>query len=170
MKQSARIKFYIISFVLILLVGCNIITDPNPLIGSYKIVVADGGYAYAFTLKADGTYALIEYVEAAGYVTTGTYSVALSSFDFESATGYIRFRVNEQASGLNSSDYRFTAGVENVYEFHWDADKTSSERMLRLTPSKESSGKAFPEDAITMDDTAFNVQLEKWGGSKEVAV
>ena len=171
MKKSALIKIISIVFILLVIgVGCNVITDPNPLIGSYKIVVAEGGYSYAFTLRADGTYALIEYVESAGYVTSGTYTVSLASFDFENATGSIRFRVEEQSTGLNSSDYRFTSGVENVYGFSWSADKSSAERVLRLTPSKGSSGKAFPEDAVTMDDEAFVAQLEKWSSVEEAGV
>lgn len=170
MKKSVPIRFIIIALFLFAAVSCDIITNPNPLIGSYKIVVADGGYAYAFTLREDGTYALIEYVEAAGYVTTGTYSISLVSFDFENATGYIRFRVDTQEAGLNESDYRFTKGVENVYEFEWSAEKSSAVRILRLSASKGSNGKAFPEDAETMDDSAFAAQLEKWSPAKEAEV
>lgn len=161
MRKSVLSRILAAVAVLLLASSCGVIVHPNPLIGSYKILVAEEGFSYAFTLREDGTYSMIQYVEDRGYVTSGTYAIDLASFDFEMATGEIRFRVDRQTPGL-SGGYCFAEGVDNVYLFEWSADASTPSRILRLSPAAGENG--FPEDAVSMDDEVFAAQLEKWEG------
>ena len=157
-----RIKnIAIMLMAIIMLAGCDsIITDPNPLIGCYKIVVADGAYSYAFSLRDDGTYDILQYAESSGYATIGTYTIDLVSFDFEKATGYITFLVESQMEGL--SKYCFTEGVENRYAFEWNANSADSVRTLILEPI--SCGSEFPGEAVSMLDSEYYSERERWTG------
>ena len=156
-----RIKTIFIALAIIMLTGCDsIITEPNPLIGCYKIVVADGAYSYAFSLRDDGTYDILQYAESGGYATIGTYTIELASFDFKKATGYITFVVESQMEGL--SKYCFTEGVENRYAFEWNATAIDSVRTLILDPI--SGGEEFPGEAVSMLDSEYYAERERWTG------
>lgn len=156
-----RIKIITAILAIIMLASCDsIITDPNPLIGCYKIVVADGAYSYAFSLREDGTYDILQYAESGGYATIGTYTIALASFDFKKATGYITFVVESQMEGLSS--YCFTKDVENRYAFEWDANAVDAVRTLILEPI--SGGDEFPGEAVSMLDSEYYAERERWTG------
>ena len=84
MLQRLKLSFIAILSVL-LMAGCDsIITDPNPLIGCYKISISEGGYSYAFGLHEDNSFEMLQYAGDSCYASIGTYAIELSSFDFKS--------------------------------------------------------------------------------------
>lgn len=162
LQQHKMYSKFLISLIMIIcctLTGCNIITEPNPLIGYYIVPTPGvvGAYSYTFALYADGTYDMIQYAESKGYVMSGEYVISLSSFDFESATGRITFTVDEQDDGLYS--YCFTKGVDNIFIFEWDG---SSSPSCSLKLSMVSGGNDFPSEAVSTRERTFNDELERW--------
>lgn len=157
-------KICMIAIALIMLVGCGIITTPNPLIGCYKTpVTGKSAYSHCFEIRNDGTFDFIEYHEDSAYISSGTYEMSLSSFDFENATGLLVFTVDSQTAGLSS--YTLQKDAPNRYRFRWEADASDPSKTLRL--DSMSGGKNLPNDSVSMRPDDFYEELEKWNNNSE---
>ena len=160
MLQRLKLSFIAVLSVL-LMAGCDsIITDPNPLIGCYKISLSEGGYSYAFGLHEDNSFEMLQYAGSDCYASIGTYAIELSSFDFKTATGYITFTVTQQDDGLGG--ICLSREAENIYMFTWEANTENFNRLLTL--EAVSGGRDFPSYAVSMAEADYYAEREKWTG------
>lgn len=133
MKKKLILLLLSISFVF---ASCNIITEPNPLIGNYLVRnrVGSDGYIYCFSLKSDGTFVFIQRGGASTsetFIFEGTWNLSLNHFDFYSASGTVTFSP-EKPTETSYESLVFTVGEDNEFNFKWVLDQSTVNATLEL--------------------------------------
>ena len=139
--MNKRILLLIISIVL-LFSSCNMfVTNPNPLIGYYRITESEVSTAALFCLSIEENGYFILF-QAGGLnsnesiIYEGVYDLSMSNFDFFNASGSLDLHVTSvhNAEGTAGLALSYAEGDNvNPFNFKWTLDKETGIAELALS-------------------------------------
>ena len=157
-------RLLIISIItLFVFASCNMfVTNPNPLIGCYKVSDTYGSKAayYYYVIEDNGYFLLWQSggsTSSTSVVYQGVWEMNITSFDFFSASGTIKLHVtslhNSEGTGGLSLSSEEGKNV-NPFTFVWQLDENSGVSELVLSTQDP--------DLCNLPGTAFSISEQEF--------
>ena len=159
-----RIISIVVSVTIVLLISsCNMfVTNPNPLLGCYKVSDTYGSKAayYYYVIEDNGYFLLWQSggsTSSTSVVYEGVWDLSMTSFDFFNASGTIKLHVtslhnSEGTGGLSLSSEE--GNNVNPFTFIWQLDENSGVSELVLSTQDP--------DLCNLPGTAFSISEQEF--------
>lgn len=159
-----RIISIVVSVTIVLLISsCNMfVTNPNPLLGCYKVSETYGSKAayYYYVIEDNGYFLLWQSggsTSSTSVVYEGIWDLSMTSFDFFNASGTIKLHVtslhnSEGTGGLSLSSEE--GNNVNPFTFVWQLDENSGVSELVLSTQDP--------DLCNLPGTAFSISEQEF--------